>query len=56
MDKSYWKKFISDLNAGVPGARVIEVSHADHYVFLADQAQVLREMAAFLARLDSRVR
>jgi pimeloyl-ACP methyl ester carboxylesterase len=56
MDKSYWKKFIGDLKAGVPGARVVEVTHANHYVFLADETQVLREMETFLTRLDSRRR
>jgi pimeloyl-ACP methyl ester carboxylesterase len=56
MDKSYWKKFILDLKNGVPGARVIELPHPDHFVFFADQAQVLREMGTFLAGLDSRRR
>ena len=52
MDKSYWQKFISELKRGVPSARVSELPHANHYVFLADQAQVLREMGTFLAGLD----
>jgi len=53
MDMRYMKKFIRDLKNGVPRARVIEVSHPNHFVFLSDQAEVLREMAVFLARLDS---
>jgi pimeloyl-ACP methyl ester carboxylesterase len=53
MDKDYLKKYIGDLKSGVPNARVIELPHANHYVFLADQAQVLREMGTFLTGLDS---
>jgi pimeloyl-ACP methyl ester carboxylesterase len=53
MDRGYMKKFIRDLKNGVPRARVIEVSQPNHFVFLADQEQVLREMTVFLARLDA---
>src|SRR5262249_7385249 len=53
-DKNYLMKCIGDLKSGVPNARVIELPHPNHYVFLADQAQVLREIGTFLAALDSR--
>jgi sorbitol-specific phosphotransferase system component IIC len=34
---------------GVPTARVITLANAHHYVFLSNQADVLRELQAFLA-------
>lgn len=36
---------------GVPGARVVRVPHANHYVFRSNEADVLREIRAFVARL-----
>ena len=33
----------------VPGARVVRLPNANHYVFISNQADVLREMRAFLA-------
>ena len=39
------------LEAGVPSAHVVLLPHANHYVFLSDEADVLREMHAFLASL-----
>jgi non-heme chloroperoxidase len=35
----------------VPSARVVRVPHANHYVFLSNEAEVLQEMRAFLAGL-----
>ena len=40
-----------NLKAGVPRARVIELRKAKHYIFLSNEAEVLREMRAFLAGL-----
>jgi pimeloyl-ACP methyl ester carboxylesterase len=37
---------------GVPGARVVRLPGADHFVFLSNEADVLREMRSFLARLS----
>ncbi len=37
---------------GVPTAHVITLPGANHYVFLSNEADVLREMRAFLARLQ----
>jgi non-heme chloroperoxidase len=37
---------------GVPSARVVRVPHSTHYVFLSNEADVLREMRAFLAGLN----
>jgi pimeloyl-ACP methyl ester carboxylesterase len=36
---------------GVPTARVVRIPHANHYVFLSNEADVLREMETFLASL-----
>jgi pimeloyl-ACP methyl ester carboxylesterase len=36
---------------GLPGARVVRLPGANHYVFLSNEADVLREMRAFLARV-----
>jgi non-heme chloroperoxidase len=37
--------------SGVPSARVVRLPHANHYVFLSNEADVLREMNAFLGGL-----
>ncbi|HKX00113.1 MAG TPA: alpha/beta hydrolase [Bryobacteraceae bacterium] len=36
---------------GVPSARIVRLPHANHYVFLSNEADVLREMNAFLGSL-----
>jgi non-heme chloroperoxidase len=36
---------------GVPSARVVRLPGAHHYLFLSNEAEVLREMRAFLGRL-----
>ncbi len=36
---------------GVSGARVVRIAHANHYVFMSNEADVLREMRAFAASL-----
>jgi pimeloyl-ACP methyl ester carboxylesterase len=43
---------------GVPGARVVRLARANHYVFLSNEADVLRELHAFVAglRLDAAAR
>ena len=33
---------------GVPGARVLRWPHASHYLFLTREADVLKEMSAFV--------
>ncbi len=37
--------------AGIPGARVVLLPNADHFVFRSNEADVLREMSAFIAKL-----
>lgn len=36
---------------GIPSARVVRLPHANHYVFLSNEADVLGEMNAFIGRL-----
>jgi len=36
---------------GVPGARVVRLTNASHWVWESNEAEVLREMNAFIARL-----
>jgi len=36
---------------GLPSARVVRIPHADHWVFRSNEADVLREMTAFIAGL-----
>jgi pimeloyl-ACP methyl ester carboxylesterase len=38
--------------AGLPTARVIRIPRANHYVFLSNEADVLREMETFIASLN----
>jgi pimeloyl-ACP methyl ester carboxylesterase len=37
--------------AAVPQAHVVKLAHANHYVFESNEADVLREMDAFIAGL-----
>lgn len=37
---------------GLPSARVVRLAHADHYVFRSNEADVLREMNAFISSLQ----
>jgi non-heme chloroperoxidase len=37
--------------AGLPSAKVVRLPHANHYVFLSNEADVLREINAFVERL-----
>lgn len=36
---------------GIPSARVVRLAHANHYVFQSNEADVLREIEAFVAKL-----
>jgi pimeloyl-ACP methyl ester carboxylesterase len=38
--------------AGIPSARIVRLPHANHFVFLSNEADVLREMNAFLATVS----
>ena len=41
------------IKRGVPGARVVEIPNARVFVFLSNEADVLREMRGFLAEVRS---
>lgn len=45
-------KHMRDLQAGAPGAKIIELRGANFYVFLSNEADVLRELRGFLALSD----
>jgi hypothetical protein len=36
---------------GVRGSRVVRIAHANHYIFMSNEADVLREIRAFVATL-----
>jgi non-heme chloroperoxidase len=37
--------------SGNPGARVVRLPHADHYVFRSNEGDVIREMKMFIGKL-----
>jgi non-heme chloroperoxidase len=42
---------VNGFETGLPKARVVRITHANHYVFLSNEADVLREMNLFIASL-----
>ena len=42
---------VKAFQAGVPTARVVQTPQANHYVFISNEADVLREMRAFITTL-----
>jgi hypothetical protein len=44
-------KWQRDLLAGVPGATIVELPGANLYMFLSNEADVMRELRAFAASL-----
>ncbi len=50
-DRACTKQLEQTLTAAVPKARIIELYNADHYVFFSNEADVLREMRAFIEHL-----
>jgi non-heme chloroperoxidase len=49
----YIKRYEKTLLTGVPDARIIEIPGANHYLFLSNEMDVLREITAFVARAAS---
>jgi len=47
----YVNKYRKNLLKAKGGVRMVDLPHADHYVFLSNEADVLREMRAFIAGL-----
>ena len=48
-------KLAAGSGAGFPQARVVRLPNADHYVYNSNEADVLREIATFLAGLRQRM-
>ena len=42
---------VEAFQAGNPGAKVVRLPNADHFVFYSNEADVLREMNAFISGL-----
>ena len=49
---TYIKRYQRSLLAAVPNARIVELPAANHYVFVSNEADVLREITAFMAKLE----
>jgi non-heme chloroperoxidase len=50
-DLAIEKRHLRDLKTGVPAARVIELPGANFFIFLSNEADVLRELRVFIAGL-----
>jgi non-heme chloroperoxidase len=50
-DRTYSNRWENTMRTGVPEARIVELPGADHYVFFTNEAEVLRELRAFVAGL-----
>jgi pimeloyl-ACP methyl ester carboxylesterase len=49
--KAYMARIADSFEKGVPTARVVRIPNAQHYIFRSNEAEVIREMNAFLAGL-----
>jgi non-heme chloroperoxidase len=52
-DKKAELKQINAFQLGIPGAQVVKLPNATHYLFLTNQSDVVREMNSFIAKLSS---
>ena len=52
--RALYTRWQRDLLAGVPTARIVDLPGASLYMFLSNEADVLREMRAFAATLTAR--
>jgi non-heme chloroperoxidase len=50
-DKARCTAWADAFSRGVPSARVVRIPNADHYLYLSNEPQVIREMNGFLASL-----
>ena len=50
-DRTYRDQYEELMRTGVPGARIVELPGADHFVFYTNEADVLQGMRDFLANL-----
>ncbi len=51
-DLAIRRRHMQDLKTGVPRARVVEVPEASFYIFLSNEAELLRELRAFVSELQ----
>jgi non-heme chloroperoxidase len=51
-DVSFSRRSSRSLLDSVPGSRILELPGANHYVFLSNEADVLRELRALVTTLD----
>lgn len=49
--KAYMTRTANSFEKGVPTARVVRIPNAQHYIFRSNEAEVIREVNAFLAGL-----
>jgi len=50
-DKTRCDQWADNFRRGVPSAHIVMIPNADHYVYLSNEAQVVREMNDFLTQL-----
>jgi non-heme chloroperoxidase len=51
---AYIKRYEKSLLTAVPGARIVELPGANHYIFISNETDVVREIRAFVTHLPSR--
>ena len=49
--KAYMDRWVDNLKRSVPDARLVDLPGAGHYVFITREADVLRELKAFVENL-----
>jgi len=52
--RALYTRWQQDLRAGVPTARIVELTGANLFMFLSNEADVLREIRAFASTLTGR--
>jgi hypothetical protein len=45
------EKQLKAFEGGIKHSRVVRIANADHYIYITNEAEVLREMRAFLSTL-----
>jgi pimeloyl-ACP methyl ester carboxylesterase len=49
--KAYTDRWVAGLKKSVPGARIVDLPGAGHYIFLTREAEVVKEIRQFLESL-----
>jgi hypothetical protein len=50
-DMAVRNRHIQDLRQGVPAARIVELPNANFYIFLSNEADLLRKLRSFIGEL-----